>query len=113
MSLASLPEVRCAHPFAYLGWQKADKGLLIRVYLPKAQAVDVLTLADNSALGSMEPDPDIPGIFTLHLPRKRKTEAYKLLVTQGHYQFELVDPYQFKDEAYFAVHYVNMRPENL
>lgn len=113
MSLASLAEVRCAHPFALLGWQKADKGWLIRVYLPKARAVEVLGFDDHSCWGQMEEDKSVPGVFTLQLPRKRKTELYKLRVTQGQYQYELLDPYQFKDDAFYAVHYVHMRPENL
>ena len=113
MSLALLPEVRCAHPFSWLGWQKADKGLLIRVYLPKATAVEVLSFADGLPMGTMQPHPEIAGIFELHLPRKRKSEPYKLQVNQGHYQYELIDPYLFKDEAFYAVHYVHVRPENL
>ncbi|MDZ7902929.1 MAG: hypothetical protein U5L01_10495 [Rheinheimera sp.] len=36
-----------------------------------------------------------------------------MLVSQGQYQYTLIDPYLFKDEAFYAVHYVNLRPENL
>ena len=113
MSLALLPEVRCARPFSWLGWQKAEKGLLIRVYLPKATAVEVFSFAEELSLGTMQPHPEVAGVFELHLPRKRKTEPYKLQVNHGHYRYELIDPYLFKDEAFYAVHYVNVRPENL
>lgn len=113
MTVALLPEVRCARPFDVLGWQPAAKGWLIRVYLPKATAVSAFSVADDKLLGELVADDAIAGIFCLQLPRKRKTEAYYLQVQNGSHHYQLVDPYQFKDEAYFAVHYVNMQPENL
>ncbi len=48
MSVALLPEVRCARPFDVLGWQPAAKGWLIRLYLPKATAVGAFSAADVS-----------------------------------------------------------------
>ncbi len=113
MTVALLPEVRCARPFEVLGWQPAAKGWLIRVYLPKATAVSAFSVADDKLLGELAADDVIAGIFCLQLPRKRKTEPYYLQVQNGSHHYRLIDPYQFKDEAYFAVHYVNMQPENL
>lgn len=113
MSVALLPEVRCARPFDVLGWQPAAKGWLIRLYLPKATAVSAFSAADDKLLGEFAADETHAGVFCLQLPRKRKTEPYYLQVRSGAHSYQLIDPYQFKDEAYFAVHYVNMQPENL
>ncbi len=117
MSVKQLPQANCAEPFSVLGWQpvKPDtaSGLILRVYLPNATAVTAVALKTGKLLGELTADPEISGLFELHLPRKRVAEAYRLNVSQGSYQYPLLDPYQFTDEAYYAVHYVNSEPENL
>ena len=117
MSLALLQQVQCAEPFSLLGWQplKADSsvGLVLRVYLPQATAVSARSAKSGKMLGTLTQRPDYPGVFELNLSKKRKTEPYILSVHTGHYEFELIDPYQFTDEAFYAVHYVTHQPENL
>ncbi|GAB2914701.1 1,4-alpha-glucan branching protein GlgB [Rheinheimera gaetbuli] len=117
MSITQLPQAHCAEPFTLLGWQpiKPDSttGLLLRVYLPFASAVTAVSAKTGKPLGELIADTDISGVFELHLPRKRTKEAYILQVSQGSYQYELLDPYQFTDEAYYAVHYISSQPENL
>ncbi|MEE2000553.1 1,4-alpha-glucan branching protein GlgB [Alkalimonas sp. MEB108] len=116
---SDLAAVRCAQPFSLLGWQPnhdgqgQQKGWLVRCFLPKAEQVEVLDLASGKSLGVCQPDAVVAGLFTLMLPRKRKTTPYQLLVTQGKHQFRLVDPYQFQQEAYHAVHFVHSQPQNL
>ncbi len=109
----ALNDVRCARPFALLGWQHAEKGLLIRAFLPSALQVTVLSAEDGSEIGVMSPVDGAAGIFELLQPRRRKTFVYALLVETAHHRYQLIDPYQFKDEAFYAVHHVNMRPQNL
>lgn len=108
----SLLHVHCAHPFALLGWQVAAKGFVIRAFLPDAISVSVKSLATGKALGDMV-QTETAGVFELSLPLKKKTEAYQLSVQMAHYSYQVIDPYQFKDEAFHAVHFVQMRPENL
>ncbi len=112
MHPVTLAEVRCAHPFAVLGWQVADKGLLIRAYIPDALAIEAISIKTGKALGELV-QTEVAGLFELVLPRKKKTEAYRLEVQKSHYRYTVIDPYQFKDEAFYAVHYVNAQPENL
>lgn len=111
--LQALHDVRCAQPFAVLGWQTAEKGLLIRAFLPSAVQVDVVALDDGKALGVMTPVAAITGLFELTLPRRKNPLPYRLQVQTAHHSYSVIDPYQFKDEAFFAVHHVNTRPENL
>ena len=117
MSLALLQQVQCAEPFSLLGWQplKTDSsvGLTLRVYLPQATAVSAKSAKSGKMLGTLTQRPDYPGVFELILSKKRKAEPYILVVHTGHYEFELIDPYQFTDEAFYAVHYVTHQPENL
>ena len=117
MSLALLQQVNCATPFSLLGWQPLEQGkatgLLLRVYLPHATAVTALSADGKKALGELTAVSGFDGVFELKLSKKRKAEAYILQVQAGNYQYQLFDPYQFKDEAYYAVHYVTSQPENL
>ncbi|MEH8017713.1 1,4-alpha-glucan branching protein GlgB [Rheinheimera muenzenbergensis] len=117
MSVTQLPGANCAEPFTILGWQpiKPDSttGWLLRVYLPTATAVTALSVKTAKVLGELSADADISGLFELRLPRKRSAEPYILKVSQGSYQYDLLDPYQFTEQAFYAVHYVNSQPENL
>ena len=112
MHPVTLAEVRCAHPFAVLGWQEAEKGLLLRAYIPDAHSITAISLKTGKVIGELA-STELAGLFELHLPRKKKTEAYQLQVTKSHHQYTVIDPYQFKQEAFYAVHYVNAQPENL
>ncbi|HEX5791970.1 MAG TPA: 1,4-alpha-glucan branching enzyme, partial [Rheinheimera sp.] len=117
MSLALLQQVNCAEPFSLLGWQrlKADSavGLVLRAYLPQATAVTAVAAQGGKVLGQLAQHAVYPGVFELVLSKKRKPEAYILKVQTGSYHYQLIDPYQFTDEAYYAVHYVANQPENL
>ncbi|MCH8539012.1 MAG: 1,4-alpha-glucan branching enzyme, partial [Alkalimonas sp.] len=117
-SVVDLLETRCSAPFSLLGWQPnwqqgKSKGLLLRCYLPEASAVHVLDAKTGKSLGECEASKDQPGVFELALPRKRKASPYWLQVTQGQHQFKLIDPYQFQEEAFYAVHFVHSQPHNL
>ena len=117
MSVTQLLQTNCANPFGVLGWQplKPDSatGLLIRVYLPDATAVTAIAVKTGKALGHLLPVENMPGLFELALPRKRQRELYRLDVQQGSHHYSLLDPYQFTEQAYYAVHYVADAPQNL
>lgn len=111
--LHALNDTRCAQPFAVLGWQTTEKGLLIRAFLPSAIQVDVVGLDDAKVYGSMSAVAAVPGLYELTFARRKNRFAYRLEVQTAHHRYTQIDPYQFKDEAFFAVHHVNSRPENL
>ena len=117
MSLAQLQTVSCADPFSLLGWQNlhtdGKTGLLLRVYLPHADSVSAIADKSGKLLGQMLPHAEYSGVFELALPRKRKAESYRLQVSSGGFGYQLIDPYQFTEQAFHAVHYVNSQPDNL
>ena len=117
MSVALLEQVKCTDPFSVLGWQPlnpaSSTGLLLRVYLPTASNIEVLDAKTGKSLGTMQMNSVYAGVFELACPKKRKATPYRLLITSGSYQYSLIDPYQFREEAYYAVHYVAQQPENL
>lgn len=118
MTAQLLTEARLNQPFGFLGWQPRMqdgkvRGLLLRCYLPHASAVSAFDSKTNKLLGELTPDSSCAGLFVLELPTKRKAVPYRLQVTQGRYQHQLFDPYQFTEQAYYAVHFVQHQPENL
>lgn len=115
MSVSDLAKVQCASPFSLLSWQEGTgNGFSLRVYLPEALKVEVFAIKTGASLGVCEAQPDLHGLFELKLPRKRKTCLYRLEVTAlGGSTYSVFDPYQFREQAYHAVHYVNSQPENL
>ena len=112
MHPVTLAEVRCAHPFAVLGWQVLEKGLVLRAYVPDAVQIFAVSLKTGKALGTLT-ETEVSGLFELKLPRKKVTEAYQLEIHKPHHQYTIIDPYQLQEEAFYAVHYVNAQPENL
>lgn len=118
MMLSVLEQVKCRHPFSLLGWQTARKnkknnGLLLRVYIPWAVSVEATDAENGASLGALTADTDVKGIFELSLPKKKKPVPYKLHVSDGQNSVDIIDPYQFQQEAFYAVHHLKTRPENL
>ncbi len=118
MALAALEQARCTYPFSLLGWQPnlvegQQKGMLLRVYLPAATAVTALDAKNAKVLGECKAVAEHNGVFELVLPRKRKASDYLLEVSYARQQSTVIDPYQFQQAAYYAVHHVMSQPENL
>jgi 1,4-alpha-glucan branching enzyme len=118
MTLAQFNQASCAHPFSLLGWQANSyhakgTGMLLRCYLPYALTVEAFDIKNGKSLGKLELHSDYSGIFELILARKRKVTAYYLDVTDANGSYRCIDPYQFREQAYYAVHHVHTQPENL
>ncbi|MND29699.1 1,4-alpha-glucan branching enzyme GlgB [compost metagenome] len=78
-------------PFAYLGPQRQDRGTLVRVWLPGAEAVELRAADSGESLGTMaRTDPD--GLFELQLG---ECPAYRLRIQWPGGQQETEDPYAF------------------
>ena len=101
-------------PFAHLGLFKAEdgNGIMIRVWLPNALNVCLQEIGDDNVLGEFEQVADSP-LFEIRLDKASANLSYQLLVEYDSGQHTVVDPYQFKDEAFHAVHYLATAPENI
>lgn len=84
----------CQDPFAYLGIHSTDSGVIIRAYLPEAQAVQII---DQNAkpLAPMQKIDD-RGIFIAELVGKKTDFSYRLLVQYAHSYVDIEDPYRFQ-----------------
>ncbi|MGQ8365685.1 1,4-alpha-glucan branching protein GlgB [Glaciecola sp. 1036] len=105
-----LSERRCDNPFSVLGHHIEMDQVTIRVFVPSATKI---SLSNTKGKSFLTLDAKGNGIFegicalnSFHFP-------YRIEATSDNGEFSFIDPYQFKDEAYHAVHFIDHLPDNL
>lgn len=108
-----LQQVACNHPFAHLGghYNAKQQCFSVRVWLPEASKVTLLSLNGKQPLAEMQQHS--PGLFSVELPGLSQPFAYALQVQSSQGDYTYIDPYQFQQQAYHAVHYVDHDAGNL
>ncbi len=100
-------QVLCSQPFSHLGIVTKEQRSILRVWNPSASEITVKwgnpALKDTTVTSSN-------GLFETPLPEKYQGEIYRVLA-KGENAY--IDPYQFTDQAYHAVHYIDSTPANL
>lgn len=107
-----LETVSCNQPFSVLGMQKCGAKTVLRVWLPFADEVIATfpsSRGTNITLNKITPN----GLFESECENVYEGMLYKLKVITHSGEYECFDPYQFKDEAYHAVHFIDHAPANL
>ena len=119
-----LNEATLTVPFDELGLFKSDtsKGYVLKTWQPNAIKVEVLEAKRNRVLAELEQMTE-SGLFVGVFAHRKKAFNYRLKVyTSNHTQakgangvhdYIIVDPYQFKEEAFYAVHHLNSQPQNV
>lgn len=119
--LNELEAARCTHPFDALGLHdltnkdgQPGAGKQIRAWLPDAESVRVLDAHSGKALGELTRSGD-SALFERTFPRRKNPFLYALEVKYPNSEkaVQFLDPYQFQEEAFQAVHYVDTQPANL
>lgn len=103
---------RCAQPFSYLGWSEEGAQARINIWSPQAKRLKIVETGTEKTLATLSNNG--MGVFSAKLPKtKSKYRVYDVIAetTDGEYRYK--DPYQFKDIAYQAVHFIDHAPENL
>jgi len=92
-----LSDASCAVPFDVLGLHKnsSGKGLILRVWMPGARAVEVVDTARNRTVGEM-PRVASSDLFELEFPRRRVLFPYVLRMESDGDVREVLDPYEFR-----------------
>lgn len=106
-----LQVANCSSPFEFLGQHKVSDGYIIRVWRPSAVSVSVKNLETGESLGELKRDQDTD-LFTAQFSVD-KPFVYELTIVTDDGEFAEIDPYQFQEQAYHAVHFVDHQPENL
>lgn len=84
----------CRDPFAYLGIHTYNKGVIIRAYLPEAQAVQLID--KNANLLAPMSQIDDRGFFAVELDGQTTELSYRFLVQYAHSKIDIEDPYRFQ-----------------
>lgn len=113
MLIDDLNGARLIKPFEVLGLQPNydGTGFVLRAWLPGSQEVAVRDLVTNKEICTLDqvyPD----GLYEKTLDVK-KPFHYKFIVKYPDATVEVIDPYQFRDEAYFGLSTMYETPENI
>ncbi len=100
----------CPEPFNFLGKLQQKDRDVIRLFLPYARHVVIRDYATKSLLGHAQ-NVNQKGVFELTLAPTNAT--YEVVATTEDQEHVFVDSYQFTNEAYHAVHFIDHAPENL
>ena len=106
-----LKHALCTHPFDNLGPSFKDNSCTITAWIPNAKEVEVFEVQSNKTIGSLEKCEN-SDLFEGSV-KAEESLVYGFRVRNDDTEYEIVDPYQFRDQAYHAVHYVDHAPENL
>lgn len=115
MLIDNLLNANLAKPFETLGLQKnaeGKTGYILRAWLPGALAVEVKSLDGKNSLGQMNLV-DKEGLFELEYPQADKEFHYSFDVKYQDATVNVIDPYQFREEAFFGLSTMRMEADNL
>jgi 1,4-alpha-glucan branching enzyme len=82
-------------PFSVLGLHDFDGKLVLRVFAPDAEAVEVLDSKTGRKICELNPVPDAGGLFTGLAGRRKKRFGYKLRMSKDGHRWTQKDPYNF------------------
>ena len=107
-----LTEARLTHPFEQLGIRKSEEEVRIQVWLPDATQVFVQDYKTGECIGELEAQGE-SGLYAGVFEGLPDDFVYQLRVANPDCDRIVIDPYQFQNTAYHAVHYVDHKPQNL
>ncbi len=115
MLIDDLNNARLAKPFETFGLQKnpeGQSGYLLRTWLPGALSVDVMSIDGKKKLGTMNRVEE-EGLFELNFPNAGNEFNYLFNVTYQDSVVKVIDPYQFREQAYAGLSTMRNEAANL
>jgi 1,4-alpha-glucan branching enzyme len=110
--IQQLQEARCAFPFESLGPVFEDGKLNINAWVPDAKKVTVIDAVSGKTIGTLKASAG-SFLFTGVIANPPQSLYYRLRIKTAEAEYEVFDPYQFQEEAYHAVHFVDHAAENI
>ncbi|MFQ3234544.1 MAG: 1,4-alpha-glucan branching enzyme [Paraglaciecola sp.] len=107
-----LQQAKCTFPFSHLGPHVTKDTLTITAWIPNALSVDVIDLATGKKVGQLDKAKD-GDLFSADFNLKQPLLAYAFDVSNEQSEYRITDPYQFQDQAYHGVHFVEHDAENI
>lgn len=105
-----LAEARCSAPFECLGPNLEKGSCTINAWLPGASSVSLIDWKTKKTLASMTRVED-SALFSVSI--KASPDVYGFAIETADTSYQVIDPYQFQEHAYHAVHFIDHAPENL
>ena len=103
---------RCSNPFSHLGWLANDKHATVNIWFPHANSMSIRNVKTKTLIGKLIRNDK--GLFSVQLKGKKAVySTYEVVAQTKDGEYVYTDPYQFKDLAYSAVHFIDRAPENL
>lgn len=114
MLLNELNEARCGQPFEKLGWSydETQSQWQLRAWLPGATEVKVKRLSGKKAEKTLKCVSD-EGLFEQSFSVNEAPFGYSLQVQYNKDKAEIIDPYQFHDEAFRGLAELKHQAANL
>lgn len=107
-----LMHAQCGTPFNLLGASKTDDSTTIHCWYPDASEVVIVDAYSDKELGELSLT-STDGYFSGAITGLSDGQVYRCKVTTKNNTFTVTDPYQFHQEAYHAVHFIDHQPQNL
>ncbi len=112
MLIDDLNAAKLTKPFEELGLQPLNGGgYVLRAYLPGARSVDVFCLKDKKKLCTLDDAGN--GLFVKELPALKEAVHYQFKIAYDDSVVDFIDPYQFRDEAFYGLSTMNETPANI
>ncbi|GAC25959.1 1,4-alpha-glucan branching enzyme [Paraglaciecola mesophila KMM 241] len=107
-----LQHAQCTFPFSYLGLLKTNNAFTITAWIPNATSIKVIDLVTDKAIGSLKRQAQ-SDLFTAEFTKGNPPAVYAFEVENAQGSYRIIDPYQFQDQAFHAVHFVDHLPKNV
>lgn len=110
----ALKQAKCTFPFTHLGahFQPSNSLFTITTWLPNADKVKAIDLSTGKPIGTLKKVAD-SHLFRGEFKVKQAPKVYALEVSNKQGQYQVIDPYQFQDQAYHAVHFIDHSAQNV
>ncbi|GAB5378909.1 MAG: 1,4-alpha-glucan branching protein GlgB [Aliiglaciecola sp.] len=107
-----LEQAQCRDPFDVLGMKKDGDLTHFKTWIPGALKVCVFELVSGKTIGELQ-QTGSSSLFTGSFKKIQDGLVYAYKVENNEHEYEVIDAYQFQEQAYHAVHYVDHAPENV
>tara|TARA_R110002124_G_scaffold43772_13_gene134419 strand:- start:2056 stop:4257 length:2202 start_codon:yes stop_codon:yes gene_type:complete len=81
--------------FSVLGLHECGGTLVIRVFMPGLDCIDLLDAKTEKTIVSLTPRDDADGVFTAVVPKRKKAFPYRLRIRNSDDEWVIDDPYRF------------------
>ncbi len=109
--IQQLAQARCASPFEVLGPIADSTSATINAWLPGARTVTLIDWSTKKPISLLSQQQET-ALFSVALESLPKA-IYGFDIETDSTAFQCLDPYQFPQEAYHAVHFIDHAPQNL